>query len=73
MYRAQHHEWSMERVIRLMAGLFTLAGILLSLTVHPYWLILSGLVGANLVIFSVTGFCPMAGLLHALGVRPECP
>jgi len=72
MYRAQVYKWSMERVIRLMAGGFTLLGIFLALTVHPYGLVLPALVGVNLVIFSITGFCPMAVLLHSLGVRPEC-
>jgi len=72
MYRAQVKEWSMERVIRLMAGVFTLTGLTLSLTVHPYWLALPGLVGFNLVLFSFTGLCPMAMLLHRFGIEPEC-
>jgi hypothetical protein len=34
-----------------------------------YWLILAGLVGLNLIIFSLTGFCLMANILVKLGVR----
>lgn len=72
MYRSQVNTWTLERAICLMAGGFTLLGLFLAMAVHPYWLALPALVGLNLVVFSVTGFCPMAVLLHAVGVRPEC-
>jgi len=72
MYRSQVNTWTLERAIRLIAGGFTLLGLFLAMAVHPYWLALPALVGLNLVVFSVTGFCPMAVLLHAVGVRPEC-
>ncbi|MBI5142249.1 MAG: DUF2892 domain-containing protein [Nitrospirae bacterium] len=69
LYIAQTKIWTLERVIRLMAGTFVLLGIALSAWVHPYWIALPALVGVNLVVFSLTGLCPMAMILHKLGVR----
>jgi hypothetical protein len=42
MYLAQTKRWTMERIIRVMAGLFTLAGVALAATVSTWWLILPG-------------------------------
>jgi len=53
MYLAQTKRWTIERVIRAMAGVFTLAGTGLAAAVSLWWLALPGLVGANLVIFSL--------------------
>jgi hypothetical protein len=44
--------------------------IALSLTVSPYWLILGGFVGLNLLQSAFTGFCPLAIFLKKLGVAP---
>ncbi len=68
MYLAQTERWTVERVIRAMAGTFTLAGVALAATASPWWLVLPGLVGANLVVYSLTGFCPMAVALARAGV-----
>ncbi len=70
MYFAPTDRWSLERLIWLLAGTFTLTGTVLALFHSKYWLILTGLVGVNLVIFSLTGFCLMANILYALGARP---
>ncbi|HWR90108.1 MAG TPA: DUF2892 domain-containing protein [Dissulfurispiraceae bacterium] len=71
MYRANTDSWYLERVIWLIAGIFTLASALLTLFHSTYWLILTVLVGVNLIIFGVTGFCVMANILYALGLRPK--
>lgn len=70
MYLAQTKTWTIERVIRAMAGVFTLAGVGLAAAASPWWLLLPGLVGANLVVYGATGFCPMAVVLARAGV-PE--
>jgi len=70
MYLGQTDRWTVERIIRAAAGTFTLAGASLAATVSPWWLLLPGLVGANLVVYSLTGFCPMAVALARAGV-PE--
>jgi hypothetical protein len=70
MYLAQTQRWTMERVIRVMAGTLVLGGSALGFFVAPAWLLLPALVAVNLLVFSVTGFCPAAVVMHRLGV-PE--
>ena len=71
MYIAKTDGWYLERIIWLIAGIFTLTGTLLAAFHSKYWLILTGLVGINLIIFATTGFCLMANLLYKLGARPR--
>ena len=71
MYLAQNDGWYLERIIWLIAGIFSLASALLSWIHSPYWLILTGLVGINLTVFSLTGFCFMANILYKLGAKPR--
>ncbi len=54
---------SIERQVRIGAGSLVLFGIILSLTVHPAFLILSGFVGAGLVFAGITDWCGMGLLL----------
>jgi hypothetical protein len=72
MYMSRTDRWYLERVIWLIAGTFALASALLAWLHSPYWLILTGLVGINLIIFALTGFCIMANILYSLGLRPLC-
>ncbi|WP_458413758.1 DUF2892 domain-containing protein [Schinkia sp. CFF1] len=58
-------------IINLVAGLFVLASVLLSLLVSTNWLYFTGFVGAMLIISSLTGFCPMALLLKAIGIKED--
>jgi len=69
MYLAKTDRWYLERLIWLIAGIFTLGGTLLTIFHSKYWLILTGLVGVNLIVFALTGFCIMANILYALGAR----
>ena len=69
MYWARTDSWYLERIIWLVAGTFTLAGTLLAWLASPWWLILTGLVGVNLLLFAFSGFCIMANILTALGAR----
>lgn len=71
MYIAQTDSWYLERIIWLIAGIFTLGSALLSWLHSPYWLILTGLVGINLIIFALTGFCLMANIVYKLGAKPR--
>ncbi|VBB07803.1 Hypothetical protein LUCI_3068 [Lucifera butyrica] len=73
MYKADTGKWYLERIIWLVAGVFILFSLLLAWLVSPYWLILTALVGVNLVVFALTGFCLMANFLYYLGIRPRCP
>ncbi len=71
MYIAKTDTWYLERIIWLVAGVFSLSSAILAWVHSPYWLILTALVGINLIIFSLTGFCPMANILYKLGAKPR--
>lgn len=71
MYIAKTDSWYLERLIWLIAGIFTLLSVFLTLIHSPYWLILAALVGINLIVFAFTGFCLMANLLYSLGAKPR--
>lgn len=71
MYIAQTDRWYLERLTWLIAGIFSLGSALLAWLHSPYWLILTGLVGANLIVFALTGFCLMANIIYKLGARPR--
>lgn len=58
--------WSLERQVRLAAGLLILTALLLSKTVHPYWLGLAAFVGLGLTFAGITDLCLMAALLLRL-------
>lgn len=71
MYIAKTDAWYLERVIFMMAGLMATLSAVLSWLVSPWWLILTALVGVNLIIFASTGFCLMANIIHKAGVKPR--
>lgn len=54
--------WALERQVRLVAGLLALAGVLLSL-ISPWFVLLSGFVGAGLTFSAVTDTCGMGMML----------
>ena len=62
--RDEHAPWSIERQVRFTAGLLVLAGVLLSIFVHPYFIALSGLIGFGLAFTATIDWCGM-GLLIA--------
>jgi rhodanese-related sulfurtransferase len=53
----------MMRQVQIAAGLLVLTGVILGLTVSPWFLGLAGFVGAGLTFAGATGFCGMARLL----------
>jgi hypothetical protein len=58
----------MERIIRMFAGTFVLASLLLAHFHHPNWLWLAAFVGFNLLQSSFTNVCPLELILKKLGV-----
>lgn len=56
-------------IIRLIAGFFIVASVLLSHFASPYWLIFTGFVGCMLMVSALTGFCPMELILKAFGAK----
>lgn len=61
---------SIDRIVLAFAGTMILASLALAWLVSPYWLILTGFVGVNLLQASFTGFCPLALILKKLGFTP---
>jgi rhodanese-related sulfurtransferase len=60
---ASRTRWSLERQVRLVAGLLVLAGVAATLKFHPRWILLSGFIGLGLTFAGLTDFCPMGVLL----------
>ncbi len=54
---------SLERQVRIAAGSLVLVGALLGYFAHPYWIALSGFVGAGLVFAGISNTCGMGLLL----------
>ncbi len=72
MYIADTKTWYLERLMRIIAGFFIFGSVLLGRFVHPGWFIFTGFVGLMLMIFALTGFCPMSIILYAFGARERC-
>jgi hypothetical protein len=56
---------TIERLLRLVAGVFVAASVLLGIFVHPYFLWFTLFVGLNLAQSAFTDWCPMKSLLRA--------
>ena len=69
MYLLRTDTWYVERFVLLFAGCVNTVSIILILVHSIYWLILTGLVSANLLVFATTGFCPSAAVLDKCGVK----
>jgi hypothetical protein len=69
MYKLSTENWYLERVILLMAGTLTIIGVIMALMSSLYWLMLNALVGLNLLVFALTGFCPSAILMSKMGLK----
>ncbi len=54
---------SLERQVRIAAGFLVLAGAVLSVAVHPWFIGLSGFIGAGLMFAGITDTCGMAMVL----------
>ena len=55
---------TIESALRLIAGAFVTASVLLGMYVHPYFLWFTLFVGLNLLQSGVTNWCPMMTLLR---------
>lgn len=58
--------FSLERQVRLIAGLLVLVAVFLSVTIQHNWIYLAALVGAGLTFAGLTDICMMAGLLSRM-------
>ncbi len=60
-----------ERLLRLIAGAFVLASLLLGYFHSPYWFLFTGFVALNLIQSAFSNWCPMMNILRWLGARDE--
>ena len=62
---------TIERALRILAGLFVMLSVALGYWVHPAWFLLAGFVGLNLFQSGFTNACPAMLIFRKLGLR-EC-
>lgn len=62
--RDENAPWSIERQVRFTAGTLVFIGVVLSLLVHPYFIVIPALVGFGLAFTAMLDWCAM-GLLIA--------
>jgi hypothetical protein len=60
---------TVERALRMVAGLFVFASVLAGMWVHPYFLWFTAFVGLNLFQSAFTNWCPMMSILRSAGLR----
>jgi hypothetical protein len=60
---------TVERGVRLMAGVMVLLSIALAHYLSPYWLLLTVFVGLNLLQSTFTNWCPAMPILRAFGLK----
>ncbi|MGC8549112.1 MAG: YgaP family membrane protein [Acidobacteriaceae bacterium] len=64
---------TVERALRMIAGIVILASVALGHWVSGYWYLLTALVGLNLFQSAFTNWCPMMVVLRALKLpEPGC-
>jgi hypothetical protein len=60
---------TIERMLRIVAGLFVLVSLALGHWVSDYWYLFTAFVGLNLFQSGFTNWCPMMTFLRKLGAR----
>jgi hypothetical protein len=64
---------TIERVLRLLAGIMVLLSVVLAVWVSPWWLLLTAFVGLNLAQSAFTNSCPAMWVFAKLGLKPCVP
>jgi len=62
---------TVERYLRLIAGCFVLATVLLGYFHSPYWFLFTGFVAINLIQSAFTNWCAMISFLRWLGAKSD--
>jgi hypothetical protein len=60
---------TVERGLRLMAGVMVLLSLALTYYVSHYWMWLTVFIGLNLLQSAFTNWCPAMSILRALGLK----
>ena len=59
---------TVERYLRLIAGMLVLISLALGYWVSPYWFLFTAFVGLNLFQSGFTNWCPMMAFLRKLKI-----
>ena len=62
---------SMDRKIRLIAGVLILASLALGAWVSEWWLLFTAFIGVNLIQSSISGWCLMEDILRATKIHVD--
>ena len=60
---------ALERIFTLIVGCMILASLALAIYHNINWLWFTAFIGANLIQFSFTGFCPLTMILKKVGFK----
>lgn len=64
--KASKQTYSITQQVHIIAGILILTGVILSRSLHPNFIYLSGFVGAGLLTAGLTGWCTMAKILSKM-------
>lgn len=71
IYKQSTKSWYLERIIFLLAGVFVVSSVILGLLWSAGFLYFTIFVGSVMILFALTGYCPMAMLLNKIGVKEK--
>jgi hypothetical protein len=60
---------TVERAVRMIAGVFVLLSLALGHWVSPYWYLFTAFVGLNLFQSAFTNRCPAMTILRKMGLK----
>ena len=60
---------TVDRAVRLLAGVIVLVSLALAHWISPNWLWLTGFVGLNLLQSAFTNWCPAMAIFRAMGLK----
>jgi hypothetical protein len=63
------NQMTVERAVRLLAGVMILLSTALAHWVSPNWLLLTAFVGLNLFQSALTNWCPAMSIFRAVGLK----
>ncbi len=63
---------TVDRAVRLMAGVVVLVSLALARWISPNWLWLTAFVGLNLLQSAFTNWCPAMTIFRKLGLPEPC-
>ena len=71
LYRQDIKRWYIERTVFLIAGILVVISAGLAIAGYFSAIYFSIFTGGMLMIFAVTGYCPMAIILNKIGLREK--